>query len=63
MRHHTSTQQVADLATRARPRLLILYHRSNPGARGEAAPEAAVLTEMRKFYKGKWVSGRDLAIY
>lgn len=63
MQHHTSTQQLADLATRARPRLLILYHRSNPGARGASAPEAAVITEMRRFYKGKWVSGRDLDIY
>lgn len=63
VRHHTSTQQLADLATRARPRLLILYHRSNPGARGAAAPEAAVITEMRKFYKGRWVSGHDLDIY
>jgi ribonuclease BN (tRNA processing enzyme) len=61
--HHTSTQQLADLATRARPRLLILYHRSNPGSRGASAPEAAVLAEMRRFYKGRWVSGRDLDIY
>ena len=63
LRHHTSTQQLADLATRARPRLLILYHRSNPGTRGASAPESAVLSEMRKFYKGKWVTGRDLGIY
>ena len=63
LRHHTSTQQLADLATRARPRLLILYHRSNPGVRGASAPESAVLAEMRTFYKGKWVSGHDLDIY
>ena len=63
LRHHTSTQQLADLAMRARPGLLVLYHRSNPGARGASAPEAAVLEEMRTFYRGKWVSGRDLDIY
>lgn len=63
LRHHTSTRQLADLATRARPRLLILYHRSNPGARGASAPEADVLSEMRKFYSGKWVSGHDLDVY
>jgi ribonuclease BN (tRNA processing enzyme) len=63
LRHHTSTQQVADIAARARPRLLILYHRSNPGSRGASAPEAAVIAEMQTFYKGKWVSGRDLDIY
>ena len=63
LRHHTSTEQLANLATRARPRLLILYHRSNPGARGASAPEADVVTEMQRLYKGKWVSGRDLDIY
>ena len=63
LRHHTSTQQLADLAKRARPRLLVLYHRSNPGARGATAPEEAVITEMRKFYTGKWVNGHDLDIY
>ena len=63
LRHHTSTQQLAELATRARPEMLILHHRSNPGARGASAPEAAVLDEMRKFYRGKWVSGHDLDVY
>jgi ribonuclease BN (tRNA processing enzyme) len=63
LRHHTSTEQLAELAGRARPGLLILYHRSNPGARGASAPEAAVLAEMGKLYPGKWVSGRDLDIY
>ena len=63
LRHHTSTQQLAELATRARPRLLILYHRGNPGLRGASAPEAPVISEMRRFYKGKWASGRDLDIY
>ena len=63
LRHHTSTQQLADLATRARPRLLILYHRSNPGARGASSPESAVTTEMQRFYRGRWVNGHDLDIY
>jgi ribonuclease BN (tRNA processing enzyme) len=61
--HHTSTQQLAEIARRARPGLLILYHRSNAGARGAAAPESEVLDEMRRFYRGRWVSGHDLDIY
>ena len=28
---HTSTKELAELATRAKPGLLILYHRANPG--------------------------------
>jgi ribonuclease BN (tRNA processing enzyme) len=63
LRHHTSTQQLAELATRARPDLLILYHRSNPGAGGASAPESDVIQEMGRFYHGRWVSGRDLEIY
>lgn len=63
LRHHTSTQQLADLATRARPGLLILYHRSNPGQRGASAPEEAVVTEMQSFYTGNWVSGHDLDVF
>jgi ribonuclease BN (tRNA processing enzyme) len=63
LRHHTSTRQLAELATRARPDLLILYHRSNPGAGGASAPESDVIEEMARFYKGRWVSGRDLDIY
>jgi ribonuclease BN (tRNA processing enzyme) len=61
--HHTSTEQVAEIARRAQPRLLILYHRSNAGARGAAAPESEVLEEMRRFYRGRWVNGRDLDVY
>ena len=63
LRNHTSTQQLAELASRARPRLLILYHRSHAGGRGTLAPEADVLREMAKFYAGRWVSGHDLDIY
>ena len=61
--HHTSTEQLAEIARRARPGLLILYHRSNAGARGAAAPESEVLEEMRRFYRGRWVNGRDLDVY
>ena len=63
LRHHTSTQQLAELATRARPDLLILYHRSNAGGGGMSSPESEVVEEMSKFYKGRWVSGHDLDVY
>lgn len=63
LRHHTSTKQLAELATRARPGLLILYHRGNAGGAGAPAPEPEVLQEMSELYKGRWVSGRDLDVY
>jgi len=63
LRHHTSTRQLAELATKARPALLILYHRSNPGGGGASAPESEVTQEMNEIYKGRWVSGHDLDVY
>jgi ribonuclease BN (tRNA processing enzyme) len=63
LRHHTSTKQLAELATRARPGLLVLYHRANPGGGGTSAPESDVIQEMNALYKGRWVSGHDLDVY
>jgi len=63
LRHHTSTKQLAELATKARPGLLILYHRANPGAPNTPPPESEVVQEMNELYKGRWVSGHDLDVY
>jgi ribonuclease BN (tRNA processing enzyme) len=64
-RLHTSTMQLAELAGKAKPGLLILYHRSNLGGVLEAVPnpEEAFLEEIRSAYAGKVVVGHDLDIY
>jgi ribonuclease BN (tRNA processing enzyme) len=64
-RLHTSTIQLAELAGRAKPGLLILYHRSNLGGvlEGVPNPEEAFLEEIRSAYAGKVVVGHDLDIY
>ena len=68
--YHTSSKELADLATKAKPGLLILYHRANPGcdqARTDecrqAGSEEQLLKEMHQVYKGKVVAGHDLEIY
>lgn len=61
--HHTSSQEVAEIARRARPRLLVLYHRANPGGIGMPDAEEDLLREVRAVYAGPVVSGRDLDIY
>ena len=68
--YHTSSKELADLATKAKPGLLILYHRANPGcdqARTDecrqAGSEKQLLKEMREAYKGKVVAGHDLDVY
>jgi ribonuclease BN (tRNA processing enzyme) len=60
LKYHTSTKQLADLATKARPKLLVLYHQIylfNTSTRDD------LLQEMRDAYKGQFVSGLDLDIY
>jgi ribonuclease BN (tRNA processing enzyme) len=55
---HTSSAELAALATRARPRLLLLYHQLHMGV-----SDAELLDEVKKGYAGEVISGRDLGIY
>lgn len=55
---HTSAIELGELATRARPRLLILSHIL---FFGESADES--LSEVKSRYRGRTVIGEDLAIY
>jgi ribonuclease Z len=63
--HHTNTTQLTELANKARPRLLILYHASlslRPAVDPERSTPAVLLDEMSGF-KGLVVVGRDLDVY
>ena len=65
-RYHTTTAQLAELATQARPRLLILYHASialRPAVNPKASSPAELLEEMSSRYRGPVVVGRDLDVY
>jgi len=56
---HTSTVELADLATRARPGLLVLYHHLFWGTDDEG-----LVRELREAgYTGAVVSGRDLDVF
>ena len=55
---HTSSRELAEIATRARPRLLILYHQLLWDT-----TEEDLLKEVSQGYGGKIVSGRDLDVY
>ena len=56
---HTSTRELAELAQRARPKLLVLYHQLYWGADDET-----LIREIRAAgYSGPVVSARDLGIY
>ena len=55
---HTSTVELARMASRARPGLLVLYHQLFHGV-----SEDELLQEVRGGYDGPLVSGRDLDVY
>ena len=57
-RYHTSSRELGDLATKARPGLLILYHQLFWGT-----SEEDLLKEVRSGFSGRVVSGRDLDVY
>jgi ribonuclease BN (tRNA processing enzyme) len=57
---HTSSRQLGELAMRARPDLLILYHQSY---QFNESSEEDLLREMRAVYRGRFVSGRDLDVF
>jgi ribonuclease BN (tRNA processing enzyme) len=60
---HTSSIELAEIARRARPGLLILYHRSALGGAPHGNPEDVLLKEIQAIYRGKVVTGHDLDIY
>jgi ribonuclease BN (tRNA processing enzyme) len=55
---HTSTVELAELASLARPGLLVLYHQLYWGATDEE-----LLAEIRARYDGAVISGRDLDVF
>jgi ribonuclease BN (tRNA processing enzyme) len=57
-RYHTSAKELGEIATKARPELLVLTHQLYWGT-----SEEQLLAEVRKGYAGRVVSGRDLGVY
>lgn len=55
---HTSAQELGEIARKAKPRLLVLYHQLFFGL-----TEENLLEQVRQGYSGKVVSGRDLDVY
>jgi ribonuclease BN (tRNA processing enzyme) len=55
---HTSPEELGEIARRARPKLLVLYHQ----VMGETTEEDLV-EQVKKAYSGKFVSAKDLGVY
>jgi ribonuclease BN (tRNA processing enzyme) len=55
---HTSSRQLAEIAGQVKPGLLVLYHQLFWGT-----TDAELEREIRQYYNGKVVSGRDLDVF
>lgn len=60
--HHTTASQLAEIANKTQPGLLILYH-YGPAPGGTGAPDEQLAAAIRRSYAGKVVVGRDLDVY
>jgi ribonuclease BN (tRNA processing enzyme) len=62
--HHTSSQELADIANVVKPGLLVIYHQSNAG-NGPATSdsEQILIEEIKRIYKGHVVCGHDLDVF
>jgi ribonuclease BN (tRNA processing enzyme) len=61
-KYHTTTTQLAEIANKTQPRLLIVYHRG-VGPPGHQISDEQYLAEIRRTYSGQVVIGQDLQIY
>ena len=61
-KYHTTTAQLAEIANKTQPGLLIMYHRG-VGSRGNEISDEQYLAEVRRRYEGRVVVGHDLDVY
>jgi ribonuclease Z len=56
--YHTPGYELGEVAAKARPKLLVLYHQLPPGVADDE-----LLREVHMHYSGVVVSGKDLGVY
>jgi ribonuclease BN (tRNA processing enzyme) len=56
--YHTSSYELAEIASKAKPKLLVLYHQLFWGT-----SEEELLSEIQSKYDGEVISGKDLDIF
>ena len=61
-KYHTTTTQLAEIANKTQPGLLIMHHRGT-GPRGREITDEQYLAEVGRTYTGRVVVGHDLDVY
>lgn len=62
-RHHTSSTELAEIANKIRPGLLITYHRSNAGEEPASSNRDMLIEEISREYDGRVVAANDLDVF
>jgi ribonuclease BN (tRNA processing enzyme) len=62
-RHHTSSAELAEIANKIKPGLLVTYHRSTVGEEGADSDRDVLIEEIRYGYKGRVVAANDLDVF
>jgi ribonuclease BN (tRNA processing enzyme) len=62
-RHHTSSTELAEIANKVRPGLLITYHRSNAGEEATSPNGDVLIEEISLDYDGPVVAANDLDVF
>ena len=60
--YHTTTSQLAEIANKTQPKLLLVYHRG-VGPPGREISDQQYLMEIQRTYRGTVVIGQDLGVY
>jgi ribonuclease BN (tRNA processing enzyme) len=61
-KYHTTTSQLAEIAGKTNPGLVIIHHRG-VAVRGQEIPEERYIAEVRRGFGGRVVVGHDLDVY
>lgn len=62
-RHHTSSAELAAIANKVKPGILVTYHRSSAGEESSAPDRDALIEEITRDFKGRVVAANDLDVF
>jgi ribonuclease BN (tRNA processing enzyme) len=62
-RHHTSSVELAAIANKLQPGILVTYHRSSMGEEDSSPEQDVLIEEIRRAYKGRVVAANDLDVF
>jgi ribonuclease BN (tRNA processing enzyme) len=62
-RHHTSSVELAEIANKVKPGILVTYHRSRIGEESSSPDRDVLIEEITRDYRGRVVAANDLDIF